>query len=180
MVRPNFFTEFVLEPDASVHAITRASWSQPASPRHDRTTRHAAMPCLEGQLLCPPPRLEVSSLPLQLSIKLYMKNVVPIFKSVQGVAKVWVQIASGADENYMRVQQECNNGLRKKFDLAFEEVGRTRLPQPLSVTSAWARSPATSPHPTRISSSRAVSPPRTSHTPVGTRGFTNRDPSLPR
>ncbi|EOD16006.1 hypothetical protein EMIHUDRAFT_210986 [Emiliania huxleyi CCMP1516] len=68
-LRPDFFAEFVLEPNAS------------------------------------------------LSMKVYLKNLVPIFRSVAGVSKVWVQVASG-EENYLRVQQE----LRKKFDLAFEEV----------------------------------------------------------
>jgi len=45
----------------------------------------------------------------QLSMKVYLKNLVPIFRSVAGVSKVWVQVASG-EENYLRVQQECSSG----------------------------------------------------------------------
>ena len=57
-----------------------------------------------------------------LSIKLYLKNVVPIFRSVHGVVRLWVRIANNEAESFMRVEVECASGLKKKFDLAFEEV----------------------------------------------------------
>mmetsp|Transcript_39755 Transcript_39755/g.84719 ORF Transcript_39755/g.84719 Transcript_39755/m.84719 type:complete len:503 (-) Transcript_39755:240-1748(-) len=58
------------------------------------------------------------------SVKLHLKNVVSIFRSVQHVEKLWIQLDCSGDEsqNHMRVLHECTNGLRKKFDLAFEEV----------------------------------------------------------
>jgi len=65
------------------------------------------------------------------SVKLHLRNVVSIFKSVQSVDKLWLQLACSGSDNYLRVQQECGNGLRKKFDLAFEEVAaatRARAP----------------------------------------------------
>ena len=56
------------------------------------------------------------------SVKLHLRNVVSIFRSVQNVDKLWLQLACTGTDEYMRVQQECGNGMRKKFDLAFEEV----------------------------------------------------------
>lgn len=171
MGRPDFFTEFVLEPDASVRAIARLP--EPASCNVVAPPSKAAMPCDRGPAALPSPASNCPALlRLQLSIRLYMKNVVPIFKSVQGVSKVWVQIASGADENYLRVQKESTNGLRKKFDLAFEEVGRTRLPNSTPLP-AWARLPASPLHPSRQSWLASLGP--AAHlSPAGsTRAFTD-------
>ena len=65
------------------------------------------------------------------SVKLHLKNVTSIFRSTANVERVWLQVATGgadadadADggESYMRVQLQCSSGLRKKFDLAFQEV----------------------------------------------------------
>lgn len=61
----------------------------------------ARPPCAPTHLAEPSP-LQLSkppqacrAAPPQLSIKLYLKNVVPIFRSVHGVTKVWIQIAHG-------------------------------------------------------------------------------------
>ena len=56
------------------------------------------------------------------SVKLHLKNMVSVFRSVQHVDKLWLQLACQGTEQYMRVQHECSNGMRKKFDLALEEV----------------------------------------------------------
>lgn len=56
------------------------------------------------------------------SFKLHLRNVLHIFRSIQYVDKIIIQIASAGPEQYMRVQHECNSGLKKKFDLMFEEV----------------------------------------------------------
>ena len=60
------------------------------------------------------------------SVKLHLKNVTSIFRSVQAVEKVWLQVAVGSEADggdaYMRVQLQCASGLRKKFDLAFSTV----------------------------------------------------------
>ena len=61
----------------------------------------------------------------QASVKLHLKNVTSIFRTISGVEKVWLQVAIGDEEggeSYMRVQLQCSSGLRKKFDLAFLEV----------------------------------------------------------
>ena len=55
------------------------------------------------------------------SIKLFLKNVVSVFKNVAALEKAWLQLACGGGESYLRIQQFCKNGTRKKFDLAFEE-----------------------------------------------------------
>ena len=55
------------------------------------------------------------------TVKLYLKNMVNIFRSTTGVEKVWLQLAVD-NECYLRVLQECEYGVQKKFDLAFEEV----------------------------------------------------------
>ena len=73
------------------------------------------------------------------SVKLHLKNVTSIFRSITNVERVWLQVATGdpgdaapgpdgeaeeppAADAYMRVQLLCTSGLRKKFDLAFQEV----------------------------------------------------------
>ena len=56
-----------------------------------------------------------------MSIKLFLKNVVSVFKNVAALEKAWLQLACGGGESYLRIQQFCKNGTRKKFDLAFEE-----------------------------------------------------------
>ncbi|KOO25228.1 cell cycle checkpoint control protein rad9a [Chrysochromulina tobinii] len=63
------------------------------------------------------------------SVKLHLRNVTSIFRSTAGVDKVWLQVATGAAEEgegggeaFMRVQLHCSSGLRKKFDLSFQEV----------------------------------------------------------
>ena len=51
-----------------------------------------------------------------------------IFRTTMGVERVWLQIAVGSapadscSAAFMRVQLMCAVGLRKKFDLAFQEV----------------------------------------------------------
>ena len=60
------------------------------------------------------------------SVKLHLKNMTSIFRKIDGVEKVWLQVAVGSEDesadSYMRVQLQCASGLRKKFDLAFQEV----------------------------------------------------------
>lgn len=62
------------------------------------------------------------------SVKLFLRNVVSIFRVTHGVDKAWIQIKTGApegggdDDAYMKIQLECNSGLRKRFDLSFQEV----------------------------------------------------------
>ena len=56
------------------------------------------------------------------SIKLFLKNVVAVFKNVAALEKAWLQLACGGGESYLRIQQFCKNGTRKKFDLAFENA----------------------------------------------------------
>ena len=69
------------------------------------------------------------------SVKLHLKNVTSIFRSIAGVERVWLQISTGSEgggdgdaeeeeeeAGYMRVQLQCQSGLRKKFDLAFQEI----------------------------------------------------------
>ena len=56
------------------------------------------------------------------SSKLFLKNVVSVFKNVAALEKAWrAARRCGGGESYLRIQQFCKNGTRKKFDLAFEE-----------------------------------------------------------
>ena len=57
-------------------------------------------------------------------VMLHLKNVVAIFRSVQMVELLWIQLAySGVNQqNHLRILHHCSNGTRKKFDLAVEEV----------------------------------------------------------
>ena len=78
-----------------------------------------------------PPRLSQFAPGASASVKLHLKNLTSIFRSTFGVERVWLQVAAGGEQAtegceaadaYMRVQLMCASGLRKKFDLAFQEV----------------------------------------------------------
>ena len=74
------------------------------------------------------------------SVKLHLKNVVSIFRSTNGVTRVWLQLACSEPDAqaYMRVQLQCASGIRKKFDIALKEARALSRPPPTAV----ARSPA--------------------------------------
>ena len=55
------------------------------------------------------------------TINLRLETLVSIFRSVNGVDMVWLQLAVDT-ECYLRVQLVCKNGVTKLFDLKIEEV----------------------------------------------------------
>jgi cell cycle checkpoint control protein RAD9A len=58
------------------------------------------------------------------SVKIHLKNLVSIFRSITGVDRVWLQLAcSDPDaQAYMRIQLQSQSGVKKKYDLALKEV----------------------------------------------------------
>ncbi|KAL1527842.1 hypothetical protein AB1Y20_009222 [Prymnesium parvum] len=58
------------------------------------------------------------------SVKLHLKNLVSIFRTTNGINRVWLQLACNDEDSqsYVRVQLQCASGVRKKFDIALKEV----------------------------------------------------------